>query len=192
MLTPVMAPSPQVGDDERSVIARTIGGDRAAARALYDAHATRVHWLAYRICRDRDLAADLTQDVFVQVFRKLESFRGESAFSTWLHRVTVTTCLNTLRKVNRQRSREAELDDTVQQMPARVEGLGHDVREALARAIDALPETLRVALVMHAIEGFTHTEIGATLGIAEGTSKRRVFDARARLREALADHQEEL
>lgn len=191
MLIPVMAPSVQVGDDERSLIARVLAGDRTAARVLYDAHATRVHGLAFRICRDRDLAADLTQDVFVQVFRKLATFRGEAAFSTWLHRVTLTTCLNTLRKVNRQRARETDLDDSTHLITSDGDGVSHDLRDALARAIDGLPEPLRVALVMHAIEGFTHTEIGAALGIAEGTSKRRVFDARAKLRGALANHHEE-
>jgi RNA polymerase sigma-70 factor (ECF subfamily) len=184
--------SPGKVDDERSLIARAATGDREAARVLYDTHAPRVHRLAYRLCGDPDLAADLTQDVFVQVFRQLGTFRGESSFTTWLHRVAVTTSLNSMRKVRRLRDREADLDEA---STFAFEGgsgeVDHDVREALAAAIESLPDSLRVALVMHAIEGYTHTEIGAALGIAEGTSKKRVFDARARLRTMLAIHREE-
>jgi RNA polymerase sigma-70 factor (ECF subfamily) len=184
--------SPRTVDDERSLIARAATGDRGAARVLYDTHVLRVHRLAYRLCGDSDLAADLAQDVFVQVFRQLGTFRGESSFTTWLHRVAVTTSLNSMRKVKRLRERETDLDEARE---FAVDGgdadVDPDVRDALAAAIDALPESLRVALVMHAIEGYTHTEIGALLGIAEGTSKKRVFDARARLRIVLAIHREE-
>src|SRR3954470_16192084 len=97
-------------DGDKSLIARAVAGERSAARTLYDRHAPRVYRLAFRMCGDRDLASDLTQDVFVRVFRQLAQFRGESAFTTWLHRVTVTTCLNTLRKVKRFRTREVEID----------------------------------------------------------------------------------
>lgn len=192
MLSSVVAPQP-VGDDERSLLARVIAGDRAAARVLYDAHAGRVHALAYRICRDPDLAADLTQDVFIKVFRSLEQFRGDSAFTTWLHRVAVTTCINGLRSANRHRHRETDLEEETERLVV-VDSreLAPDVREAVHQAIDALPEHLRIALIMHVFEGYSHTEIGTVLGIAEGTSKRRVFDARARLRSALADHVEDL
>ncbi len=177
------------GDDERSLIARAADGDRGAARALYDRHAARVHRLTFRLCGDADMAEDLTQDVFVQVFRGLKSFRGESSFSTWLHRVALTTALNSMRKVRRLRERETALDDARDVIDGTA-AADPDLRAALAGAIDALPEGLRVALVMHAIEGYTHTEIGEALGIAEGTSKSRVFDARALLREALANHWE--
>jgi RNA polymerase sigma-70 factor (ECF subfamily) len=189
MTTPAVAAAPGSGDDERSLVARAADGDRRAARALYDTHAARVHRLAYRLCGDADLAADLTQDVFVQVFKQLKGFRGESSFSTWLHRVAVTTSLNSMRKVRRLREREAALDDARDVIDGTA-AADPDLRAALASAIDALPEGLRVALVMHAIEGYTHTEIGEALGIAEGTSKKRVFDARAILRDALAIHWE--
>ena len=175
------------GDDDRSLVARVAAGERQAARALYDRHSPRVHRLAYRMCGDQDLAADLTQDVFVQVFRQLAQFRGESAFSTWLHRVAVTTVLNAMRRVKRLRTREAELDEAKDHAVAE-NAVDPELREALAKAIEALPEGLRIALVMHAIEGYTHVEIGEALGIAEGTSKKRVFDARGLLRHALANH----
>lgn len=177
--------------DERSLIARAVAGDRRAARALYDAHAARVHRLAYRISGDAALAEDLTQDVFVLVFRELPKFRGEAAFSTWLHRIAVTVSLNAMRKVKRLRERETDLDEARHHEH---EGgdLDPDLRERLAAAIDALPEGLRVALVMHTIEGYTHAEVAAALGIAEGTSKARVFEARARLRKALGEFLEEM
>ncbi|HEY3935639.1 MAG TPA: RNA polymerase sigma factor [Gemmatimonadales bacterium] len=177
-------------EETRSLVALAAAGDLAAARTLYDRHAGRVYRLAYRMCGDRDLASDLTQDVFVRVFGQLGQFRGEAAFTTWLHRVAVTTCLNTLRKVKRFRGREVDLEH------ASDRGTGGGDRDpvlqsALGAAIDALPEGLRIALVMHTIEGYTHAEIGAALGIAEGTSKSRVSEARALLRNALAPHGKE-
>ena len=177
-------------DTDRSLIASVASGDLAAARTLYDRHAARVYRLAYRMCGDRDLAADLTQDVFVRVFRQLQQFRGESAFTTWLHRVAVTTCIDTLRKVKRFRRREVDLEHADDR---RVGSIERDpvLDAALSAAMDALPEGLRIALVMHAIEGYTHGEIAAALGIAEGTSKSRVFEARAKLREMLANHGKE-
>lgn len=173
------------GHDERALIAEAAKGDRTAARALYDAHVDRVHRIAYRICGDADLAQDLTQDVFVQVFRRLGQFRHESSFGTWLHRVALTVSLNAMRKVTRFRQRETGLDEALHHEHDE-QGMEPDLRERLKAAIDALPDGLRVALVMHTIEGYSHAEIGEVLGIAEGTSKARVFDARARLKQALA------
>jgi RNA polymerase sigma-70 factor (ECF subfamily) len=185
-----IATSPDGGHDERSLIALAAAGDRRASRALYDRHAARVHRLAYRVCGDPDLAEDLTQDVFVKVFRSLGQFRGDSAFSTWVHRIAVTVSLNAMRKVKRLREREADLDEAHQHV-FEPDAIDPDVRARLAAAIEALPDGVRIALVMHALEGYTHAEIGQALGIAEGTSKAKVFDARARLKHALGDLLEE-
>ena len=185
-----VATSPGSDDDERALIALAAAGDRAASRALYDRHAARVHRLAYRVCGDPDLADDLTQDVFVKVFRSLGQFRGDSAFSTWVHRIAVTVSLNAMRKVKRLREREADLDEA-HLHEFDTGAIDPELRARLATAIEALPDSVRIALVMHAIEGYTHAEIGAALGIAEGTSKAKVFDARARLRKALGDYLEE-
>jgi RNA polymerase sigma-70 factor (ECF subfamily) len=185
-----IASSSDPANDERSLIAKVVIGDRVAARTLYDTHAARVHRITYRICGDADLAADLTQDVFVLVFRELPKFRGESAFSTWLHRIAVTVSLNAMRKVKRLRERETDLDEAVHHEHESGD-IDPDLREKLAAAIDALPDGLRLALVMHTIEGYTHAEVGSALGIAEGTSKARVFEARARLRTALGNLLEE-
>jgi RNA polymerase sigma-70 factor (ECF subfamily) len=171
--------------DERTLIAEAAAGDRSAARALYDAHVERVHRIAYRLCGDADLAEDLTQDVFVQLFRRLDQFRGESSFGTWVHRVALTVSLNAMRKVKRFRTRETGIDEALHHEQANGE-IEPDFRERLNAAIDALPDGIRAALVMHTIEGYSHAEIGEALGIAEGTSKARVFDARARLKKTLA------
>lgn len=188
MDSPAPGHPPAHSGDERSLIALAVTGDRGAARALYDAHAPRVHRLAFRMCGDSELANDLVQDTFVRIFKTLGQFRGDSAFSTWVHRVTVSVVLNAMGKVKRLRQRETDLDDAshhaIDDSHLRVDP---DLRTRMKGAIEALPDGLRLALVMHAIEGYTHAEIGAALGIAEGTSKTRVFDARARLRLALAD-----
>lgn len=173
--------------DERSLVARACQGDRGAARQLYDAHARRVHRLVYRICDDEELAHDLTQDAFVRAFSQLAGFRGESSFGTWLHRIAVSVALNAMRKVRRLRDRERPLDDSTELHEAPTREADPDLRDRLHAAIDALPASLRQPLVLYHVEGYTHGEIGEMLGIAEGTSKARVFEARGRLKVALAD-----
>lgn len=173
-------------NDEQTLIPRILSGDRVAARILYDRHASRVHSLAFRVCGDEELACDLVQDVFVKAFAQLNTFRGESAFSTWLHRITLTTSLNQMRKVRRIRAHEERMDDDPQ-YTANESRADPDLRTRLHAAIDALPEGLRLAVILHDVEGYTHREIGEMLGIAEGTSKARLFEARGNLRVVLAD-----
>ena len=171
--------------DERALIARTLDGDRVAGRQLYEAHAPRVHRLVYRLCGDPELAQDFTQDTFVRAFDQLSRFRGDSAFGTWIHRIAVTVTLNGMRKVKRLRERETPLEEELG-LGAATHRADPDLRSRIAAAIDALPEGTRLTLIMHDIEGYTHAEIAESLGIAEGTSKSRLFDARGRLRLALA------
>lgn len=187
MTTPAIAlPIPDTGSDEPLLVARVLAGDRIAARTLYDRHVRRVHRLVYRICGDEELACDLVQDVFVRAFGQLASFRGDAAFTTWLHRIAVTTALNQMRKVKRIREREDELEDAdAHAAPARE--ADPDLKVRLRAAIDALPEHLRMTVLLHDLEGYTHGEIGTMLGVAEGTSKARLFEARGKLREELRD-----
>lgn len=187
MTTPAIAlQAPDTGPDERTLIVRTVAGDRVSARTLYDRHARRVHRLVFRICRDEELACDLVQDVFVRAFAQLAAFRGDSAFTTWLHRIAVTTALNQMRKVKRIRAHEEAMgDEDIHAAPARE--ADPDLKVRLHAAIDALPEGLRMTVLLHDIEGYTHGEIGTMLGVAEGTSKARLFEARAKLRIALRD-----
>ena len=187
MTTPAIAfETPDAGPDEWTLITRILSGDRSSARTLYDRHARRVHRVVFRICGDEELACDLTQDVFVRVFSQLGGFRGDSAFTTWLHRIAVTTALNQMRKVKRIRAHEEVLEDDDHHAPPAREA-DPDLKVRLHAAIDALPEGLRMTVVLHDVEGYTHLEIGKMLGVAEGTSKARLFEARARLRVALAD-----
>ena len=172
--------------DERDLINRVRAGDGIAERALYDAHVDRVYRLAYRLAGDDALAQDFTQETFIRAFAKLDTFRGDSALSTWLHTITTTVVLNGLRKVKRFHTREADLE--------MADGVGGGRREAepdlkvrLQQAIDALPQGYRTVFVMHDIEGFTHEEIGVALGVETGTSKAQLSRARAKLRESLAD-----
>jgi RNA polymerase sigma-70 factor (ECF subfamily) len=172
--------------DERDLINRVRAGDGAAERALYDAHVDRVYRLAYRLAGDDVLAQDFTQETFIRAFDRLGTFRGDSAFSTWLHAITTTVVLNGLRKVKRFRRREADLTDADGVSGGRREA-EPDLKVRLRRAIDALPEGYRTVFVMHDVEGYTHEEIGAALGVETGTSKAQLSRARAKLREALAD-----
>jgi len=172
--------------DEREVIARVRAGDGAAERALYEAHVDRVYRLAYRLTGDDDLARDYTQETFIRAFERLASFRGEAALSTWLHSIATSVVLNGLRKVKRFRGRETDLERADGVTGAR-RSAEPDLKDRLHHAIDELPERYRLVFVMHDVEGYTHEEIGAALGVETGTSKAQLSRARAKLREALAD-----
>ncbi len=171
--------------NERELLTRAQAGDPVAERAIYDTHVDRVYRLAFRLAGDAELAKEFTQDSFIRAFERLGTFRGDSALSTWLHAITVSVALNGLRKVRRLK-REVQLEHA--------ESLGSDrprsdplLRQRLNDAIDKLPTGYRTVFLMHDVEGFTHEEIGAALGIEVGTSKAQLFRARARLRERLAD-----
>lgn len=171
---------------ERDLIALAASGDPGAQRALYEAHVDRVYRLAYRLAGDDDLARDFTQDAFIRAFQRLGDFRGESAFGTWLHAITVSVSLNGLRKVKRLRTRETGIEHA-ESLGSTARVADPDLRQRLSAAIDALPTGYRTVFLMHDVEGFTHEEIGQALGIQTGTSKAQLFRARGRLREALAD-----
>ena len=176
--------------DDRELIARVRAGDAAAERALYDRHVDRVYRLAYRLAGDDDLAREFTQDTFIRAFDRLDTFRGEAALSTWLHSIATSVVLNGLRKVKRFHRREADLDEAVA-VAGGARQAEPDLKRRLTQAIDALPTGYRTVFVMHDVEGYTHEEIGAALGVETGTSKAQLSRARAKLREALADFQGE-
>lgn len=171
--------------DDRQLVARCISGDPAAERALYDTHVDRIYRLAYRLTGDGDLAEDCTQETFIRAFERLEQFRGDSSLSTWLHSIAVSVTLNGLRKVKRIGARLDDLGET-QLVAHEPRFAAPDLKLRLREAIDRLSDKLRIVFVMHDVEGFTHEEIGGALGIPTGTSKARLFDARAKLRLALA------
>ncbi|MBX3146371.1 MAG: sigma-70 family RNA polymerase sigma factor [Gemmatimonadales bacterium] len=170
---------------EAGLITRVLGGDRLAARELYDTHARRVYRVIYRLVGDDVLAEEFTQDTFVKVFRGLAGFRGNSQLGTWIHSVAVTTTMNGLRTLRRRSTREFALD-TAADLPAPNRTVEPDLKDRLNAAIDALPEKFRVPVVLHDIEGFTHAEIARMLGVPEGTCKTRLMHGRAKLRQVLA------
>ena len=172
--------------DDRELIARVRAGDPVAERALYDAHVDRVYRLSYRMAGDDDLARDFTQETFIRAFERLDTFRGEAALSTWLHAIAVSVALNGLRKVKRIRRRESGLEEG-QDVAWTGREAEPDLKRRLKAAIDALPEGYRTVFVMHDVEGYTHDEIGAALGVESGTSKAQLSRARAKLRVVLAD-----
>ena len=172
--------------DDRILIARVQAGDASAERELYDAHVERVYRLVYRIAGDPDQAQDYTQETFIRTFDRLRDFRGEAALGTWICSIAVSVALNGLRRGKRLRAREVALDEaaTASATERRSEP---DLRDRLARAIGDLPEGYRVVFLMHDVEGYTHEEIGRTLGVRTGTSKAQLSRARAKLRRSLAD-----
>ena len=169
---------------DRQLVNRCLAGDTLAERALYDAHVERIYRLMHRMAGDGDLAADLTQETFIRAFDRLEQFRGDPSLATWLHTIAVSVALNGMRKVKRIHARTETIEETVPASEPR--GFPSDLRAKLYAAVDALSEKLRPVFLMHDVEGYTHEEIATSLGIPVGTSKARLFDARAKLRLALA------
>jgi len=172
--------------NERQLVARVVDGDPAAQRELYDSHVDRVYRLAYRLAGEDELARDFTQLTFIRAFERISDFRFESSLATWLHTIGVSIALNGLRKVKTARTREAPIEaaSAIGSMTREAEP---DLKVRLKNAIDSLSEKYRTVFLMHDVEGYTHEEIGAALGIPPGTSKTRLFQGRAKLREALAD-----
>lgn len=159
-------------------------GDHAAFRELYRQYAGRVYALCLRLTGDAADAEERTQDVFVRVWDNVGSFRGESAFTSWLHRLTVNVVLAERRTSWRRERRVAPAAD-----PAVLERGGGEPPSGLAvdleRAIATLPDGAREVFVLYDIEGYSHIEIARLTGIAEGTSKAQLFRARRLLRERL-------
>jgi len=168
------------------LITRVVAGDASAERELYERHVDRIYRLAFRLAGDDDLARDFTQATFIRAFEKIGSFRGDSTLSTWLHSIGVSVALNGLRRTKRLRNREAPLEEGLT-VGAASSDADPDLKERLARAIDSLSDKYRTVFVMHDVEGYTHEEIGETLNIPVGTSKSHLFQARGKLRVALAD-----
>jgi RNA polymerase sigma-70 factor (ECF subfamily) len=171
---------------ETQLVARVINGDPAAQREMYESHVDRVYRLAYRLAGEDELARDFTQLTFIRAFERIGDFRGESSLATWLHTIGVSIALNGLRKVKTARNREAPIEaaSSVGTYDREAEP---DLKARLQEAIDDLSEKYRTVFLMHDVEGFTHEEIASALGIPVGTSKTRLFQGRAKLREALAD-----
>jgi RNA polymerase sigma-70 factor (ECF subfamily) len=165
-------------------IRRAINGDEAALRALWVEHAPRIDAVVRRLVGDPDQAADIAQEVWIQIFRALPSWRGDSQFSTWAHRIAVNRTLNALRSVRRLAKIEVVMeDDTVSVEQDMDRGF---LAQSIDDAVRKLSPGARSVFVLHDVEGYTHEEIATELGITSGGSKSQLFKARAKLRRLLA------
>ncbi len=172
--------------NDLQLVTRVVAGEAAAERELYETYVDRIYRLSFRLAGDDELARDFTQATFIRAFEKIGSFRGDSSLSTWLHSIGMSVALNGLRKTKRLRNREAPIEEGLTVGFARKES-EPDLKERMARAIESLSEKYRVVFLMHDVEGYTHEEISETLKIPVGTSKSHLFQARSKLRVALAD-----
>lgn len=171
-------------DDEADLIRRARDRDQQAFAQLYRRHVGRVHALCRRMAADIPRAEELTQTVFVKVWEKLGLFRGESAFASWLHRLTVNTVLTEFRTTRRREARVFGVEDpTAMETPGAPPAPG--LRLDLEQAIATLPPRARVVFVLHDVEGYTHEEIARLLELEPGTSKAQIHRARQLLQEAL-------
>lgn len=176
-------PSGDVRSADLELAGRIRAGDGAAFEELYHHHAARLYNLAYRMSGAAHEAEDLLQDIFLLAYRKLGSFRGESSLGTWLYRLAMNHCLDVVRSRQSRMSHQTDsLDDDGAAEPAAAPVLGAVSRIDLDRAIGRLPHACRAAFLLHDVEGFGHQEVGAILGISEGTSKSQVHKARLRIR----------
>lgn len=184
---PVTSADEQRRNREAELVRRAQAGDRVAFEQLYRDNVGRVYALCFRMAGTADLAEELAQDVFVRAWQKLGSFRGESAFSSWLHPLTVNVALSERRSRRRRVARVMTTDDLTEferpGPPTRSDGpeSGFDLERALA----TLPPGARAVFVLHDVEGYKHEEIAQLTGVATGTSKAQLHRARRLLREVL-------
>lgn len=177
---------------EAELIASAMNGDSDSFGELYRRHSRRVFYLCYRMVNDTDLAEDLTQEAFVHAFRRLSTFRQESRFTTWMHRIAVNTVLMFIRKRNSS-IRECPLDpafgsEDEAAFEGQIYGKADDTlnmttdRVSLLRAIENLPPGYRLMLILHDIHGYEHQEIAEIFGCTTGNTKSQLHKARLRLR----------
>jgi RNA polymerase sigma-70 factor, ECF subfamily len=193
-------PASPIDSDKRSeaeAILRASNGDRSVFEYLYRLHSRRVYALCLRMVGNTAEAEDLTQEVFLLLLRKIHTFRGESAFSTWLHRLAVNLVLMRLRKKSPPIFPiEATLDPDAETFSPSIDIGAPDLllegsidRINLERCIQRLPVGYRTIFVLHDIQGYEHNEIAEILGRSVGDSKSQLHKARTRLREHLQEHQ---
>jgi RNA polymerase sigma-70 factor, ECF subfamily len=179
-------PGPVAPADEQALVARAQRGEMEAFESLYRSSAGRVFAVCLRMCGDRERATELLQDIFVRVWERLGSFRGESAFATWVHRLAINVVLETARKDQRREARitPADIDESNEPSDDRF-ARSVETRLDLDRALRVLPPGARRAFVLHDVEGYRHEEIARMLDVAEGTVRAQLHRARKLLMEAL-------
>ncbi|MBA3580388.1 MAG: RNA polymerase sigma factor [Gemmatimonadaceae bacterium] len=169
---------------DQLILKRARDGDEDALRSLWSQHSPHIDAVVRRLCGDAELAADIAQEVWIQIFRALPGYRGEAQFGTWAHRIAVNRTLNALRKVRRIEKWEVDIadDSAATEMDSDRGFLAESIEEAMQK----LSPGARTVFVLHDVEGYTHEEIASRLGITSGGSKSQLFKARAKLRRLLA------
>lgn len=172
--------------DDSDLVRRAQRGDRQAFERLYRLHRNRIYAVVWRIAgNDPGLAEDLLQEAFVRAWQKLDSFRGDARFATWLHRLSVNVALSDRRIRVRRLERETALDGEAERTATGAKDVYEDRRMDLEQAIAKLPERARTVLVLFDIEGYSHAEIAEIAGMAVGSSKAQLHRARKLVREEL-------
>ena len=170
--------------DEKAWIRQAQRSDSSAFEALYRLHVDKIYGLCLRMTGNVSEAEDCTQEAFIQAWKKMAKFRGDSAFATWLHRIAVNAVLGRIRKSKREQDRIQAVSEVE---PVRVAtGDTGELRD-LAKAIDRLPERARHVFVLNAVYGYSHEEAAGMLGIAAGTSKAQLHRARRLLSQQLEE-----
>jgi RNA polymerase sigma-70 factor, ECF subfamily len=172
-------------DSDYALARSAANGATAGIGDLYERHSRRVYSLCFRMTGDREEAEDLTQEVFIQLLRKIGSFRGESQFSTWLYRLTVNQVLMHIRRSTKHR--QAAYDLSAIPLP-RFRDLATMDRIALDAALAQLPPGCRAVFLKFVVEGYNHGEIASILGCSVGNSKSQLHKARKKLRRLLSQH----
>jgi len=173
--------------EEGELVARARKGDHVAYESLYRLNRDRIYGLLWRMSGGQHaLAEDLLQESFVRAWQKLDSFRGDSRFGTWLHRLAVNVALSNRRKIMRQAGKEVAMDEAAERTAVGSEDVTADRQRDLERSIAKLPERARSVLVLYDIEGYQHSEIAEMTGMAVGSSKAQLHRARKLLREELS------
>ena len=176
--------TPNIAADEAAWIRQAQRSDARAFEALYRLHVDKVYGLCLRMTGNVSEAEDCAQEAFIQAWNKLDKFRGDSAFATWLHRIAVNTVLGRIRKSKREQDR---IEAVAQTAPAPLStGDTGELRD-LSEAIDRLPQGARHVFLLHAVYGYSHDEAGSMLGIAAGTSKAQLHRARRLLAQQLEE-----
>lgn len=180
-----MARATETAADDATLARAAAHGDAISFESLYRRHCARIHGVLLRLAGyRRDRAEDWLQEAFLQAWQQLPSFRHQSAFGTWMHRLAVNTALMALR---REQARPLAIADPAHLPDVAMDPTCPAEQQALIRAIAALPPRARTVLVLHDVEGWRHREIGKALGVAAGTSKAQLHRARGLLREVLGE-----
>ncbi len=188
-------------NEERDLVERLKAGEAEAYEELIEAYAEMAYRVAYRILQDPQDAEDAMQEAFLTVYRRIDSFRGDAKFSTWLYRIATNAALDIVRARQRKQGKDVIWDDTEEEgapLPDKIHPLPEEVlmrQETIAlleRGLESLSPKLRAALVLYEIEGLSMKDVAEALGISESAAKVRVHRARLLLQEYLAQHVQEV